>query len=161
MPGNKKPRKKHTPRSRDDMLLRHQPWKVAQVFGTLDGIMHALETDGEFRLDEDDTPMYRDPFDQCWYPIGPSLRGMCDAFDIHAARKGIPEVTEGVRNLYTLIEEGQELCQTDLDMAYRAIAAMKREAMSMTSAYATQIVIDSQIKFELDDRAAAQEKSNA
>lgn len=159
MPGNKKPRKKKasgTVRAFKALqdggpLLKHQPWKLQAVFGTVQGIVDRIDTQGTVDYNDEGTPMFHDPYDQCWYPIEPSLRGMCDAFDIHSSRFNRPVVTAGLLAFIKKLKDHEEVDDDDIAAARDSIYRMTVEASHMTSAYATAIVRDSQIKFALED----------
>jgi hypothetical protein len=152
MAGNKKPRRPYTPRwDQGNKLLMHEPWRLRAVFGTVEAIMDMIEQDDTITTDADGVPIFCDAFDGCWYPVEPSLRGMCDAFDIHSTRWSRPVLTDGLLNLITKLKNDEQLVEQDLRDARASINSMKREASHMSVEYAKAIVKDSQIKFALED----------
>jgi hypothetical protein len=92
--------------------------------------------------------------DGCTYPIKPSLEGLCDSFDMHAQRWQRPVMSEGLRDLMQLLEDGADLCQMDVTRARESVALMKAEARMMTIRYASDLVQAASIAIELHNKMA-------
>ncbi len=155
MSGTKKPRKQYRPSwNRGNAMLRHQPWKVAAVFGSVEKIIEQLDTDGTITTDEDGMPLFRDDFDGCFYAMAPSLRGLTDAFDLHSTRNNRPTTTAGLLALLAKLEAKEEVDDDDIAKARASVGMMRAEAMNFSAHYADRIVRDTQIKLELEGLAA-------
>lgn len=155
MPGNKKPKPRATGWDRGGKLLRHEPWRLQSVFAPIDHIINEIDRDGEVLVmvdDGEEVPCFKHFMDGCTYPIKPSLEGMCDSFDMHSEHWKRPIMSDGLRNLMRLIEEGEDLCQADIDSARESVNLMRREASSMTIRYASDLVMRTSIAIEIHNK---------
>lgn len=152
MAGNsKKPRKPYRQKwNAGGKLLRHEPWKISGVFGPIESIIDQLDTDGTVLTDDSGAALFVDHVDGDHYRMGPSLRGVTDAFDLHSRRNERPILTNGLAVLYLKLEGRHNIEQRDIDAARRSVSAMRSECAQMTSAYASRLVRDVQIQFELE-----------
>lgn len=151
MAGTKKTRKPYQPKwNAGGTLLRHEMWKISAVFTPVEAIVDQLERDGTVMTDENGVPVFSDRTEGCYYAMGPSIRGLTDAFDLHSNRHKRPILTNGLAVLCGKLELGHEITELDIAAAKRSIAAMRHEAAQMTSRYASALVQDVQLKFELE-----------
>jgi hypothetical protein len=152
MAGNKKARKPYQPKwNAGGRLLRHEMWKISAVFTPVEAIVEQLEHDGTVTTDESGAPVFSDRTEGCYYAMGPSIRGLTDAFDLHSNRNKRPILTNGLAVLCGKLELGHEITALDIAAAKRSIASMRQESAHMTSRYASALVADVQLKFELED----------
>jgi hypothetical protein len=157
MPATKKPKKRPQGWDRGGKLLRHEPWRLHSVFAPIDHILTELDVNEEVLVMVDDgveVPCFKHFMDGCTYPIKPSLEGLCDSFDMHAQRWQRPVMSEGLRDLMQLLEDGADLCQMDVTRARESVALMKAEARMMTIRYASDLVQAASIAIELHNKMA-------
>lgn len=155
MPANKKPKARAQGWDRGGKLLRHEPWRIHSVFAPIDHILTELDQSEEVMIMVDDgveVPCFKHFMDGCTYPIKPSLEGLCDAFDMHCERFNRPGMSEGLRDLMQLLEDGADLCQMDIVRGRESVALMKREAACMTIRYASDLVQRSAIAIEIHNK---------
>ena len=152
MPGNKKTGKQRRPKwNAGGTLLRHEPWKIAGVFAPIEAILSELERDGTVTTDQNGKPLFFDKTEGHCYAMGPSIRGLTDAFDLHSRRNNRPITTNGLAVLCLKLEMRREVEAADIAAAKRSVTAMRAESAHMTSAYASRLVRDVQISFELEN----------
>jgi hypothetical protein len=152
MAGNKKQGKPYRPKwNAGGTLLRHEMWKIAAVFAPIEAILAELEHDGTVTTDQNGKPLFFDKTEGHCYEMGPSIRGLTDAFDLHSRRNNRPITTNGLAVLCLKLEMRREVEAADIAAAKRSVAAMRAESAHMTSAYASRLVSDTQLKFELED----------
>lgn len=142
--------KKYVPRSRDDLKLRFEPWRVAAVFAPLEAILAQGERDGTvYVYGDDDRPMFRDP-DGNWYDSVAALAGLVDAFEIHEARAGVNLGMEPLRLFRDKLDSGTMIEPGEADAVRDCMTRMRCAALDMTIGEARQLIKDFNIKEEME-----------
>jgi hypothetical protein len=151
MGATKKRGKKYNPQSRaGHVKLRAQPWKIHAVFEPVEAILDEIEHSGMVSVTEDGKPIFSELAHNDVYEFVPSLCGLIDAFDLHAERNSLPIVTDALKLVCVKLDKEQMLDQYDLAGARQSIAALKAQSGDMEADYASRLIRDVQIKFELE-----------
>lgn len=154
MSATKKRNKKYRPKPAGDRLLKTQLWKVAAVFNPLEAILDQLETAGTIDVTTCGKPIFKDAVDGRWYETPTAIMGVVDAYQMHQERLEIDLGLEPLRQLANKLNYDMPIFQADTEACRACLARMKAATLNMTSDYARQMIVDFQIKEELQKLAA-------
>lgn len=162
MPTNKKPPKPYRPKVNSGRVkLRAQMWKIYAVFEPVEAILDEIEHSGMVSVTQEGTPIFSELAHNDVYEFVPSLCGLIDAFDLHAERNSLPNVTEPLKVVCVKLDKGQMLDQYDLAGARQSIAALKKQSGDMEADYAYRLILDIQLKFELEAHMEREQMTEA
>ncbi|CAL62420.1 Hypothetical protein HEAR2288 [Herminiimonas arsenicoxydans] len=153
MSATKKRTKKYRPKPAGSQLLKTQLWKVKAVFDPLEAIIDQLEQQGTVDCTTGGTPIFKDTNDGHWYETPIAIMGVVDAYQMHQERKGIDLDLEPLRKLAKKLEYDMPIFEADTKACRECFVRMKRETLTMTADYARQMIVDFQIKEELQKAA--------
>lgn len=144
MSKNKKDRssKKFTPRNRDGLKVKFEPWRASLVFDPLEAILDQLEQEGTLTVDAEDTAIAKDPHDGKWYSTAAALQGIIEAFEIRERQSGVDGRLGPLRALTERIEKGEEIDNRDTAAARASAIHLRAIVMDMTIGEARQLVND-------------------
>lgn len=151
---NKQRCKKYRPKPPGEQLLKTQLWKVAAVFNPLEAILDQLETHGTIDVTRDGKPIFKDATEGEWYETPIAIMGVVDAYQMHQEKRDIDLQMDPLRTLAKKLEYDMPIFETDTKACRECLSRMKKETLTMTSAYARQMIVDFQIKEELMKVAA-------
>jgi hypothetical protein len=155
MSAKAKRNKKYRPRSEGQRLLKTQPWKIAAVFNPLEAILNQLEQQGTIDVETyTGRPIFKDHNDGHWYESPVAIMGVVDAYAIHEQRRGIDLDMAPLRQLAKKLDVGMPIFPSDTASCRECLKRMKAETMTMTADYARGLIVDFQIKEELQKIAA-------
>jgi len=146
MPATKKRNKKYRPKPPGTQLLKTQLWKVKAVFDPLESIIDQLERDGTIDCTPGGTAIFKDSGDGNWYESPIAIMGVVDAYQMHQERRGIDLGMDPLRKLAKKLEYSMPIFEADTKACRESLARMKRETLTMTADYASELIRDFQIK---------------
>ena len=149
----KKRSKSYRPRTGDNIKLKMQPWKIKAVFDPLLAIIEQLEREGTKDVAPDGTAIFKDHVDGCWYDSHVALIGVCEAYEIHELRSGMPLNMEPLRRLANKLKYDMPVFESDTQDVRACFDRMRAATLEMTAGYARELVRDTQIQEKLQEVA--------
>lgn len=147
----RKPRrnKRYVPRvARLPMLIKTQ-----QTLAPLESIIDQIERDGTVTVDARSVPIFHCVADGEWYASAPAIAGMADFFDMWAVRHGHAFKATALRQLANRLEAGMPIDAPLMSALQAEIPTLRRIGASLNQADASDLLRQTQILAEMEQRA--------
>jgi len=127
--------------------------KMNTVLSPLEAILDQLERDGTVHTDERGTPIFLAAPENAWFAMVPALLGVVDMFSMWATRHGKAFDLSALRRLAHKLEYGMPVAEQDTAAVRALLPSMQRVAGSLSHNEAKNLILQTQIKEELEARA--------
>lgn len=127
--------------------------KMNTVLSPLEAILDQLDRDGTVHTDERGTPIFKPPQENAWCPMVPALLGFVDMFSMWATRHGKAFDLSALQRLAHKLEYGMPVAEQDTAAVRALLPSMQRVAGLLSHDEAKSLILQTQIKEELEARA--------
>lgn len=128
--------------------------KMNTVLSPLEAILDQLERDGTVHTDARGTPIFKAAPENEWFAMVPALLGVIDMFSMWATRRGKVFDLSALQRLAHKLEYGMPVSQSDVRAVRALLPYMQRVACTLSHDEAKNLVLQTQIKEELEGSAA-------